>query len=109
VELDTTPFGKPLGSTYDDVTALLAQLLVPVNVPTNVVAVTVLVVNVFEWIAPLTPIPPLTINAPEEVLIVAVVFVMVIAFVVVDPKSVTSCKSCSDGPGSYVGSDCSTH
>lgn len=59
--------------------------------------------------SPATPNPPLIINAPDPVLVAAVVFVMVIAFVVTAPKSVTSCKFCNTGPGSYVGSDCSTH
>jgi hypothetical protein len=38
VELDTIPFGNPVGNTYEDVMAtlaLFAQLLVPINCPVN--------------------------------------------------------------------------
>lgn len=54
---------------------------------------------------PITPTPPLTINAPDPLFTAAVEFVMVITFDVVAPKSVTSCKFCNVGPGSNVGSD----
>ena len=48
----------------------------------------------------LTPTPPSTINAPEPVSVADVELVIVIALVVLAPKSVTSCKFCRDGPGS---------
>lgn len=60
-------------------------------------------------ISPPTPTPPDTINAPDAVFVAEVVFVIIIVLLVDAPKSVTSCKSCNDGPGSYVGSDCNIH
>jgi hypothetical protein len=43
-----------------------------------VVAVIVFVVKLFECISPLTPRPPLIINAPEPVLVAAVVLAIII-------------------------------
>jgi hypothetical protein len=72
----------------------------------NVVAVTVSsAVILLAYILFCTPRPPAMISAPEPVLDAAVELVIVIALVVLAPKSVTSCKSCNVGPGSYVGSD----
>jgi hypothetical protein len=59
--------------------------------------------------SPSTPNPPLTINAPDPLFVAAVVLETIIVFVVVLPISVTFCKFCNVGPGSYVGSDWSTH
>lgn len=100
VELDTNDgvFAILANVTYEAVAAL------PVKFP-----ITLFIFAVPTFNVPLIPTPPLTINAPDEVVLDTVVLVMVIAFVVVDPRSVTSCKSSNVGAGSYVGSLCNTH
>jgi hypothetical protein len=79
----------------------------PVGTPLkfNTLELTVVVTTLFVNKLPLTPTPPLTVNAPVVVDVELVVFVIDIGLDVTEPTSVTSCKSNTGGGGSNVGSD----